>query len=230
MAMNLKELLEKLTNKPPITVDFKQHLNRQLKFLEASCHGYDSGNREESIRIAVALRVLFHDTQHSISLLTHLQLKNSVQILSTYEIFKPKPTVKHFCITSFPDEDGHFIPPLDKSYWKELMPAQDWWEQVIMSPNEVLSRKKIILAAANEDGGAHVADKPSPVAKELIQGTFYYSINRGGGVFETKAIENQHFSIIRQFAYEVLNSPDITNILACSATTPAVPTEPKSQA
>lgn len=218
--MNLKDLFNTAGKPTPYKIDFKQQLKRQLKFLETSCRSYDSGDREESIRIALVLRVLFHDTGKSISLLTHLGLKDTMQVLSTYP--KPEPNVKFLCITSFPDDEGNLIPLLGQSYWKELTPAKEWWNQVIMSVGEVLSRKSIILAAANEDGGAHVAHDPSDAAKELIQGTWNYAVNLGGGDFDSKPVRNQHFSMIRQFAYEVLNSPDITNVLAANA-------EPKSQ-
>ena len=53
-------------------VDFKDQLRRQIKFLETSCQSYDQGEVEEAVRIAVALRVLFHDSQTSRSLLRHM--------------------------------------------------------------------------------------------------------------------------------------------------------------
>ncbi len=56
--------------------EFTEQLKRHLGFLERSCAAYDSGHQEEALRIAVSLRVLFHDTQHSsVSLLSHLGIK-----------------------------------------------------------------------------------------------------------------------------------------------------------
>lgn len=51
------------------SVDLKQQLQRQLSFLESSSLAYDNGAYEEALRMAVSLRVLFHDTNRSISLL-----------------------------------------------------------------------------------------------------------------------------------------------------------------
>jgi hypothetical protein len=65
--------------------DFSAQLGRQIGFLERSCLAYGSGHQEEALRIAVSLRVLFHDTQSSVSLLTHLGVKASARVLSTFE-------------------------------------------------------------------------------------------------------------------------------------------------
>jgi hypothetical protein len=54
------------------TVDFKEQLRRQLGFIERSCESYDKGFEDETIRIATALRVLFHDTPQSTPLLKYL--------------------------------------------------------------------------------------------------------------------------------------------------------------
>src|ERR1044071_1171681 len=53
------------------------HVRRQMNFIITSCRAYDSGLRAEAIRIAVATRVLFHDTPNSHSLIrSHLGLSD----------------------------------------------------------------------------------------------------------------------------------------------------------
>jgi hypothetical protein len=42
---------------------------RQLLYLQNSVAAYDNGCAEEAIHIGVAIRVLYHDTQFSVSLL-----------------------------------------------------------------------------------------------------------------------------------------------------------------
>ena len=54
------------------TQDFKAQLKRQLGFLEWSAGGFDAGRCDEAIRIATALRVIFHQAANSTSLLNHL--------------------------------------------------------------------------------------------------------------------------------------------------------------
>jgi len=80
-----------------------------------------------------------------------------------------------------------------------------------MTGNNDLSRKDIILAAANQDGGAHVDAKPGKEAQELISGVGTHTI-RIGGMEKKTVLDNHHFYLIRQFTCEVLNSPDVKNL------------------
>jgi hypothetical protein len=50
-------------------MDFRAHLKRQLGYLERSCASYDSGYKDEAIRIATIIRVLMHNTGATTSLL-----------------------------------------------------------------------------------------------------------------------------------------------------------------
>src|SRR6185503_5302007 len=51
---------------------FKKKLVEQLGFLDRSSQLFDTGFEEEAIRIAQTLRVIFHQTNASTSLITHL--------------------------------------------------------------------------------------------------------------------------------------------------------------
>lgn len=73
-------------------MNLSEQLRRQLKFIDASCRAYDAGEIEEALRIAVSLRVIFHDTTNSTSLLTHLGKKQSISLISTIGTGKPPPT------------------------------------------------------------------------------------------------------------------------------------------
>ena len=65
---------------------FRQRLRQQLSFIENSCAAYDSGETEEAIRVATCLRVLFHQTRNSTSLLTHLNATD-VELFSTCPVY-----------------------------------------------------------------------------------------------------------------------------------------------
>jgi len=52
--------------------EFEAHFEDQLAFLEASSASFDNGFEAEAKRLAVALRVLFHETRNSKSLLKML--------------------------------------------------------------------------------------------------------------------------------------------------------------
>ncbi len=66
-----------------MNIELQRHLKRQLKFLEKSSIEYDNGNFDEALRIAVALRVLFHDTKSSTSIFNYLEQKDKIYIPST---------------------------------------------------------------------------------------------------------------------------------------------------
>src|SRR5437879_10728421 len=55
-------------------VRLKRKLEEQIRFLARSCAAFDAGAEDEALRIATALRVIFHDTAVSTSLIRHLDL------------------------------------------------------------------------------------------------------------------------------------------------------------
>ncbi len=58
-------------------------LKRQIGYLERSCSMFDSGIDEEAQRLATTIRVLFHDTRQSTSLLTLLGMKATMMMVDT---------------------------------------------------------------------------------------------------------------------------------------------------
>ncbi len=189
-------------------MDFREQLRRQISFLGSSSNAFDAGHIEEALRIAVSLRVLIHDTPNSTSLLTHLDIKNGAKLLSTFEPIKQEPGLLVASIPIWVDSTGNRTPPLGDSYFKEFISIKAWWGQVVMTGNNSLSRQDIILAAANQDGGAHVAAEPGRKTQELIRGVGTHT-TRVGDVVQRRVLHNHHFYLIRQFAYEVLESPDL---------------------
>jgi hypothetical protein len=191
--------------------DFTAQLRRQISFLERSCASYDSGHHEEALRIAVSLRVLFHDTLKSVSLLTHLGTKASAEVLSTFERGTRKPAAPGVLSAFVPlwiEPTGERTPPLDDVIRRDFISAEEWWSEVIMCARETLTRKDIVLAAANQDGGAHVDAQLGTKATELIEWVGTLTTMSQGQVTR-RSLDNHHFPLLRQFAHEVLNSPDI---------------------
>jgi hypothetical protein len=191
--------------------DLAAQLRRQISFLERSCTAYDSGHHEEALRIAVSLRVLFHDTSKSVSLLKHLGIKSSARVLSTFGLGSRKvatPGLLSAFVPLWIEPTGERTPPLDDVIRRDFVSAEDWWSEVIMCTRETLTRKDIVLAAANQDGGAHVDAQPGTKAAELIEGVGALTTVSQGQVTR-QSLDNHHFPLLRQFGYEVLNSPEI---------------------
>ena len=190
---------------------FTTQLERQIGFLKRSCDAFDEGHKDEALRLAVSLRVLFHDTKISKSLLSHLKSKERVRILSTFDRAYAEDQETGMTYVSIPmlvTMDGSRNAPLDDTKRKDLIAVNEWWNEGITCMNQLISRKDIVLSATNQDGGAHVDAKPNKKTRELILGIGTLT-NFVDGVSTTHTLDNQHFVLLRQLAYEVLNSPDI---------------------
>ena len=197
-----------------MTTDFRLKLNQQIGFLVSSCSAFDSGHHEEALRIAVSLRVLFHDTNSSVSLLTHLGVKDTLLVLSTLEpgyIEDKKTAMIGISIPIWIDSSGERTPPLGQATRHDFIPAMKWWSEIVMGLNHPFSRKDIVLGAANQDGGAHVDSAPDPKTEELIEGIGTF-MTIATGVVTKRVLDNQHFPLLRQFAFEVLNSPELRKL------------------
>ena len=194
-------------------MSFEEQLNTHLRFLRRSCEDYDAGFKDEALRIAVSLRVIFHDTKHSESLLTHLGKKDAIQLISTIGTRKTHEYFKENHMISIPLMMTHegVKPILGNSSKTIDVSVADWWNEVIMSQDTVLSRKDIVLSAANQDGGAHVDKNPNKKTKDLKQGVgTLYRWENGQNIKEE--LTDHHFPLLRQMAYEVLNSPQIISL------------------
>lgn len=187
----------------------RDQLKRHAQFLTRSSEAFDAGEREEALRIAVSLRVLFHDTKASHSILSQLALKDTLQVTSTLPSIKP-PLPGKFRAFGGPFPIGPLAPlvPLEKAPHRELLSGSAWWEQPIyLSQDKLFSRKDVTLAAANQDGGAHVDPSPRDTTRRLIEGEGTYTVKIGDQT-TTRELVNSHFLLLRQFAWEVLNSND----------------------
>jgi hypothetical protein len=204
--------------------DFQQQLARQLLFMENSCREYDAGHREEAIRLATCVRIIFHDTTRSTSLLRHLNATN-ISVLSTSVTGAPHSASPHAlvrCHGTAGRDDWRSVPLLDTAPSKKSIPHEDWWDKEVVfygGPTRV-TRRKLVLSAANKDGGAHVDAALDAEYEEVIRGlgmsiTWQRVDEETGqpvGDPWVTELHDTHFAGLRQIAYEVLNSPDLLRL------------------
>ena len=188
---------------------FSTKLVEQIGFIQRSCSAYDEGLEEEAIRIATSLRIIFHDTSKSTSLITHLGI-GAVPMLSSA---KGRGNLNDYIawilswesipqVTDTPQFGDKFQPVNIKRWWDG--------EVVLVHDNRDYTRRKIILATANTDGGAHVAEKLDEFYRALGEGTQGISlvVNMSKVPETERGIEhrakNAHLAMIRQFAFEFL--------------------------
>jgi hypothetical protein len=199
-------------------MDFSRQVSRQLGFLARSCELFDLGFKDEAIRIATTLRVLFHQTGSSTSLLMHL---NAVpNLVSTVEP-DPHPTFPFQTNLTYiafnPWTQLHeTIPRGIPGYGTRLVPFATWWDREIIyvfaeaTERFELTRRKLVLVAANKDGGAHVDHQLDRVYDLLEQGAgASITFNPDNGPSRTVTLANGHLAALRQIGAEVLESEDI---------------------
>ncbi len=207
------------SDQPRMAVDFRQHLARQLDFLRASAAAYDAGYRDEAYRIAVVLRVLIHQTRTSTSLLRHLGAE-SVPLLSTTEPASPTAIFYDgLSLIAVQGGSGDVTvgPALDQAHTRGFVAALDWWTEELFVLNTTrLSRKNIVLSAANQDGGAHVDAQLDLQYAEFKQGI--WSGPQDPSV--TYDIPEPQLVFLRQMAYEILNSPSLGDLVANGTVSP----------
>jgi hypothetical protein len=197
---------------PMMNVDFVEQLDKQLRYIETSAREYDAGNKDEAIRIATSLRVIFHHTGETTSLLAHLRARFT-RLLSSVgqppypqDWYSPMADIEgkfHFPaiqVAAQPVtviEPPRYRPMLERKKLTRQVQAPDWWgnEPVIILQGKKVTRKVIVLGASNKDGGVHV-DRGTPA-------------DSGGPEFKAN---NAHVAAVRQMAYEVLKSPELLRL------------------
>lgn len=157
---------------------------------------------------------MVHDTQYSHSLLGQLGLKN----VQFFDGALP-PTAGNLSshgglvqIVVGGSKGSRLLPVLDEAPLKRgLVSFDDWWTTAVFtrSSGAPLSRREIILAAANQDGGAHVDPALDEDYRDLQNGDYLglESVDQYGA----RKIEGAEKAAIRQIAHEILRTlnPDM---------------------
>jgi len=189
-------------------------LKEQVQFIRRSCAAFDAeGAEDEAIRIATSLRIMFHDTRNSTSLLSLLGSKSGGMLSSTrgHGDWLDYLSIQINVSRQQPVK----MLPIRGTRFREV-PIPDWWETetVFIHKGVAHPRRMIILSAANKDGGAHVDESLEEYYEFLCSGEWAVGIMgnlqfSGEPWFEqgiTHYGRNAHLALIRQFAHEVLAS------------------------
>jgi hypothetical protein len=209
---------------------FKDHLDRQLRFIERSCGVYDEGYTDEAIQIAVRIRVILHPGgKKRKSLLQHLN-SGRIPLLTTSEDVREFPgLIQHDGLTSFRvSSDGEKVssfdgPGEDNALYRDYIKADKWWQQgVLFAEGTRYSRRDVVLGVAEQEGGAHVAAEPTAEYQKLMTpGLTWDLVDVNDGVETITPVGDLRFKYVRQMAYELLNSPELLKLAGYSPTCPA---------
>ena len=187
--------------------DFQRHLDEQVGFIVASARAYDDGVGAEAKRLAVAIRTLVHDTERSTSLLAQLGMKADFFRDSAAER-PPEIASSYAGLVGVRVDPGppRYVPSFD-TWPSRAVPFEEWWTQVVIADlnRREITRKRLVLAAANRDGGAHVDRELDEVYAELSRANSMGMAHTRGGPTGQPVLGVDHASI-RQVAHELLGS------------------------
>lgn len=200
--------------------EFLIHLKEQIDFLQRSAKAYDEGYTSEAKRLATTLRILLHDTTQSKSLLTLLGRKKMKFYNTAMEYdsgLAPNMKLLLIIIRGHSDngqgdyfDDAYFKPPLDNCPNTDVnrkISFLQWWNQIVIidQKKNKFSRKDLVLAVSNKDGGAHIDPKLNDRYADLTRFNslgWYLISNNIKKNFST----NPELASVRQICHEVLKS------------------------
>ncbi len=192
------------------TSELQTHLQEHLEFLRSSADAFDSGFEGEAKRIAVSIRVLVHDTQQSASLLGQLNRKSGQFFNSALPVVAGnKGTYSGLVVMSMvPGVGAKYVAFLDEGPTgaANYVPFDSWWHGVVFvdSKGNGLSRKDLVLAVANKDGGAHVDKSLDRAYAELSRNNSLGWVYTDGTT--SQALDAPEKAALRQICHEILKT------------------------
>jgi len=190
-------------NEERLRLRFQDVLSQLLR----SANDYDAGHRDEGRRMALAIRLLVHDTGRQTSLLRHLKLKDRISYYDTQGSHLGLLSLV-FAVEGEGVGDVRIDARLDQqpsSPKSEMQPFDPWWTTPVIrdESGNLYSRSDIVLFLADQDGGAHVDLKVSP---ELIRLTTGQAVDwrKWSPERMSEFIDGIELAIARQVAHELL--------------------------
>ncbi|WP_313644699.1 hypothetical protein [Stenotrophomonas sp.] len=191
--------------------ELERHLSDSVYFLKASSAAFDGGFFGEAKRLATTLRVLVHDTGKSQSLLGLMGKKEELAYFNTAKAYNPNNLLAHHGLVGFcfvPEGIRYFAPLGDHppSRQRSKSSFSEWWDEKVIVDNAggAFTRKDLVLALANKDGGAHVDPKLDAAYAKLTRS------NSLGWVASDTSGESPLMDVelhsVRQIAHELLQT------------------------
>jgi hypothetical protein len=189
------------------------HLRDQINFLLLSADSFDRGFFSEAKRMAVAIRILLYDTTKSSSLLGQLGKKN-IYFYDTAANYDPANSMSTpgLVLMKCSPSGGEYEAPLDAGpptrYVRGKIPFDEWWNRIVIADikHNTFSRRDLVLAVTNKDGGAHIDPKLDAAFAQLSRfNSLAWKFHSSDGT--TKDFTpNPELPSIRQITHEVLKS------------------------
>jgi hypothetical protein len=203
-----------------------EFLGEQIDHLEASNELFDAGRLSEAKRMALAVRVLVHQTNNSHALINQLELENTLTWVDTAGIPDPRNLLPTSGLTQFKldigsGKDFEYVAKLGDYPPGPIMtrggprlprgsrvPFDEWWTNTVVKDagGTEFSRRALVLALSNKEGGAHVDPVANADYETLAKSnSLGWSVGVSGGDPRPMA-QNPVFPSMRQISYEVVES------------------------
>jgi hypothetical protein len=194
---------------PQSREELEAQLAEQLDFLTHSADRFDRGVIAEAKRLALAIRILVYDSKSSQSVLGQLGRKVGTEFFDSTTPYDSTSAADHWglVVAAFGGGFPSFVAPLDGALtpgrWTDF---DTWWNGVVFrdAQRREITRGELVLAVANQDGGAHV----DPALREV-----YAALSRQNSLGWIRVVNGKrtpvdppHLYAIRQVAHEVLKT------------------------
>jgi hypothetical protein len=187
--------------------ELEAQLSDQLQFLQSSADAFDRGLDGEAKRLALALRILLHEQKRSRALLAQLGLLQQ-EFVSTAIPHETANISTHggLIMVAMNGPETKYVAMLDEVPIVRTIPFDEWWEEIVFvdDAGSTLSRRRLILSMADQDGGAHVDPTLDETYARLSrENSLGWNVNDGR---ESKPIPQPERAAVRQIAHEVLRT------------------------
>lgn len=191
-----------------------------------SAHSYDKGNFAQAKNMSSIIRLILRDIENprpnnrTVSILKHLQRKDSMKFYNTgYEASDPLLSISLVGMVDVPISSPDskqlkqhiYLPVLDKSNFIDVkwLTFDQWWNSVIVVDKSddsdiIIKRKWLILAMAQQGGGAHLDAVDNVEELYLSLATAKKSILKTIDNGVEVPIQFIHYALVRQITHELI--------------------------
>jgi hypothetical protein len=216
-----------MANRRRTHAELLAQLDDQIYFIDSAAQRFDDGKAIEAKLLAVHIRVLLHQTDSSHALINQLKLQDELTWVDTAGVPDPRnlistPGLTMVMMTAEPEGTAKHVPKLGNFAPAPMrtrdgqmiergsrIPFDEWWTNPVIKDADgaEYTRKQLILALANQEGGAHVDRQVKAAYAALVDSNSLGWVVSGGTATAPEPLEgNVVLTSVRQIAWEVLES------------------------
>lgn len=189
--------------------------------LISSCRAYDEGQKWEALRLATTVYIFVRDGgKKNRSILTQMGMRDSMKFAVPVSwAADPRNRVSYTPLVILELRGGgggvNYLPRLSEfPSGRRMLRFNEWWDRDLVfrtgGNRHRLTRKKLVFALRNLDGGAHYDEEIlDPNYIEMKYGKSWMSISPDGTERPVRQLE---LASMRQIAWEVLNSLECAGV------------------